>query len=142
MAHDAASGVTAVDYQFGAVPYGSVIVAGVIGSDDYTVVGGEGLRSDGHGLHIFVVVMAHFVELGEVRVVIVEIRAALLEQFHYFQGGRFTQIVDIFFVGDAEDQQLRAFETFFVIVEGRGDGVDNVVRHGGVHFAGQFDEAR
>ena len=141
MAHDAASGVTGVDHEFGAVHNGRVIVAGVIGGNDHTVVAGERLWGDGHGLHIFVVVMAHFVELGEVRIVIVEVRATLLEQFHDFQGGRFTQIVDILFVGDAEDKQFRALRTFLVIVERRGDGVDNVIRHGGVHFAGQFDEA-
>jgi hypothetical protein len=142
MAHYPTSGVAGVDHQFRAIHNGAVIVAGVIRGDDYAVVGREGLRGDGHGLHFFVVIMSHFVQLREVRVVIVEIHATLLEQFHDFQCGRFAQIVDVFFVRDTEDEQFGAFETFFLIVERGGDGVDNVVRHRGIHFAGEFNETR
>jgi len=45
----------------------------------------ERLRTQGHGFHIRVVVVAHFVKLREKGIVVVEIRAALFKNLHDFQ---------------------------------------------------------
>ena len=45
---------------------------------------------------------------GEVRIVVADLRSFFLQQFDDGEGGRFAQVVDVFLVGDAEDQDLRA----------------------------------
>jgi len=85
--------------------------------------------------------VAHLVELREIGIVVIEIGAALFEDFHDFQRGGLSQVVDILLIGDAEDQDFGAAEAFLVEVEGFGDGIDDVVGHGGVDFAGELDEA-
>ncbi len=139
---DAASGVARVHDQLGGVDDRRVVVAGVIGGDDDAIVAADGLRVERHRLHVLVVVVAHLVKLREVGIVVVEFRAALLQQLHDFQRGRLAEVIDVFFVGDAEDQDLRTLDRFLAIVESGGDGLDHVIRHRGVHFAGEFDEAR
>ena len=112
----------------------------MVGGDDGGVVFAEGFGGNGHGLHIFKIVVAHFVHLREVRVVVFDLRAALLEQLHNFEGRGLAEVVDVFFIGDTEDQQFRAVEAFLVAVQGFGDGIDDVIGHGSIDFAGQLDE--
>src|SRR5689334_15313321 len=113
---------------------GFVVVAGMIGGDHYGVVARERLGIQRHGLHVLVIVVAHLVKLREVRIVVIELSAALLKELHDFERWRFAEIVHVFFVGHAEQQNLRAFHAFLVIVEGVGGGFGNVVGHGGIHF--------
>src|ERR1700722_14328094 len=87
VAHYATGGVAGVDYQLGGVDDGGVVVAGMVGGDDYAVVAGQGLWVQGHGLHVFVVVVAHLVELGEIGIVVVEFGATLLEELHDLERG-------------------------------------------------------
>src|SRR5580692_618597 len=112
MAHDAARGVARVYYQFGGIDDGYVIVARVIRRNDDSVIASEGLRIQRDGLHVFVVVVAHFVKLREIGVVVFEVRAALLKQLHDLERGRFAQVVDVLFVRHAENQQLRSLRLF------------------------------
>jgi len=41
---------------------------------------------------------------------------------------------DVLFVSHAKNQDLGALETLLVIVQGRGNGIHDVVGHGGVDF--------
>ena len=58
------------------------------------------------------------------------------------RGGRFAQIVDIFFVGHTEDEDARSVERFLMAVQRAADGGKHVIRHVGVDLSSQFDEAR
>src|SRR5579872_1889775 len=137
---DAASGVARVDDQLGRVNDLGVVVAGVVGGNDDAIVTGDGLRVERHRLHVLVVIVAHLVKLREVGIVVVEFGAALLEQLHDLQRGRLAKVIDVFLVGDAEDEDFRALDGFLAIVESGCDGFDHVVRHRGVDFAGELDE--
>ena len=136
MAHDAAGGVARVHDQLGAVNDGHVVVDGMVGGDDHGIVARERLRIQGNGLHVLVIVVAHFVELREVGIVVIERGTALHEELHDFERRGFAQIVHVFFVSHAQDQDFRAFHAFFVIVESVGGSFGDVVRHGGVDLAG------
>src|SRR5580700_10266729 len=137
-----AGGVARVDDVFRGVHDRSVVVAGMIGGDQDSVVLAERLGIQGNGFHVGVVVVAHFVELREVGIVVIETGAALFEDFHDFQGWGFAQVVHVFFVGHAEDENPGAAKAFLMHVQRFGDGIDDVVRHGGVDFAREFDETR
>ena len=115
---------------------GFVVVAGMISGNHHGIVACERLRIQRNGLHVFVIVVAHLVKLGEVRIVVVEGRAALHKELHDLERWGLAQIVHVFFVSHAEQQNLRAFHAFLVVVESVGGGFGHVVRHGGVHFAG------
>src|SRR5262249_54287715 len=78
VSRDAARGVAGVHDDFGSVDDGVVIVAGVVGGDDGRVVLAEALRGQRHRLHVLKIVVAHLVQLREVRIVVVELSAALL----------------------------------------------------------------
>ena len=56
--------------------------------------------------------MAHFEQGGEVRIVVIEHGAAGGEQFEQLQRRRFAEIVNVFFIGHAKQQDFRAFDGF------------------------------
>ncbi len=114
----------------------------MIGGDDRGIVPAQGVGGERHRLHVFKIVVAHFVQLRKVRIVVIDACAALLQQLHDFERRRFAQVVHVLFIRDAEDQQLRTVETFFLAVEGVGDGIYHVIGHRSVDFTSQFDEAR
>ena len=64
------------------------------------------------------------------------------EQLEQLQRRRFAKIVNILLVSHAEQQNFRALDTFLAIVESRGHSIHDVIRHFGIDFAGEFDEAR
>src|SRR5580692_4461453 len=80
--HDPARGVARVYNKSGGVYNCNVIVARVIRRDDNPVIASQGLGIERDGLHVFVVVVAHFVELREIGIVVFEICAALLQELH------------------------------------------------------------
>src|SRR5205823_284437 len=50
-------------------------------------------------------------------------------------------IVNVFFIRDAKYEQLRAIQTFLLLVERRGYRFDHMVGHRSVYFACQLDES-
>jgi len=46
-----------------------------------------------------------------------------------------------FLYATAQNQNPRAFQTFLVIVQRRGNRVNDVIRHRRIDFAGKLDEA-
>ena len=48
----------------------------------------------------------HARQLGNVRVAVGQLGAKLEQQFHQFERGTFTRIVDIFFVGDSRQYRF------------------------------------
>src|SRR6202008_3106054 len=93
VANDAARGVARIDDQLRGMHDGFVVVAGMIGSNHHSIVTRESLWIEWHRLHVPVIVVAHLVELGEVWIVVIELRAALLEELHDFKRWRFTEII-------------------------------------------------
>src|SRR3984885_8280932 len=138
---DASCGVAGVDYQGGVVDDALVVVARVICGDEYAIVAGNPSRAQRDRVLVGEVVVAHFVELREVRVVVIDHGAAFGKQFEELERGRFTEVVDVFLVSYAEEQDFRAFNAFLTLVKRCTDGVDYVIGHFGVDFAGQLDEA-
>src|SRR5690242_12589157 len=85
--------------------------------------------------------MTPFEQHREIRIVEADNRTLLLEQFNDGESRRFAKIIHIFLVRHSEDQDARAIERFADVVEGGRDRVDDVVRHGDIDLASQFDEA-
>src|ERR1700720_733664 len=112
----AASGVARVNDKLGVASDGVVIVAGVIGSNQDAIVACEALGRQGNRAHAGKIVVAHFVERGEVGIVVIEEGAASREQFEEFERGRFAEIVHVLFISHAEYENLRSFGLFLAIV--------------------------
>ena len=68
-------------------------------------------------------------------------RAALFEQFHDLQSRAFAHVVDILFVGDPDDEHPRPLDGATAPFAQRADQLaDDVARHCGIDFAGEFNE--
>src|ERR1700722_13880638 len=109
----------------------------MIGGDDHAVVRGQVGRGEIDRSHVGVVVVAHFVELGEVGVVVLDGCAATDKELHDLEGGGFAQVVPVFLVSNAQHQYPRALQGFLAVIQGTGDRVDNMIGHGGVDLASE-----
>ena len=78
---------------------------------------------------------------GNEGVVVFDFGAFLHEFFHQDERGGLPAVVYVRLVGQTEDEDSGAFNSFAFVVQGVRHFVDDVVRHGGVDFAGQLDEA-
>ena len=79
---------------------------------------------------------------GEVGVAVVHACPRLLQQLDDFVRRRLPVVVDVLLVREAEHQHPRQLHGLGLVVERLGHLRDDVVRHRGVHLAGQLDEAR
>src|SRR5712692_1147676 len=109
VAADAARGVARVHHHLRRIGDRLVIVAGMIGGDHHGVVTCQRFRRQLHRAHLRIIVVPHLVELREVRIVVIHQRAALSQQLHDLQRGRFTQIVYVLLVGYSQHQHARTF---------------------------------
>lgn len=76
------------------------------------------------------------------RIVVVHRSAAFFEEVEERVGWRLPVIVHIGLVGQAEEEDAAAVYGLLHAVEGEHRLFHHVLRHGGVHLAGEFDEAR
>ena len=77
-----------------------------------------------------------------VGVVVVDPRARFVEQLDDAQSRAFPHVVDIFLVGNADDQNARAGEAFTeAAVELVAEAANDVARHARIDFPGEFDKA-
>src|SRR5690606_20592465 len=75
-------------------------------------------------------------------VVLVHVRAFLLEQTDHIQRGRFVPVVYIGLVRRAADETLRAFQGVASLAERIDDALDHVAWHVRINLGRQLDEAR
>src|SRR6267154_1620355 len=95
VAHHAARGVARIDHQLCAIGNRRKVIARMVGSDNHGIVTSQRLRIQGHRFHALVIEVPHLVQFWEIRIVIVQNRAALLQKLHDFQRRRFPQIVHV-----------------------------------------------
>lgn len=109
----------------------------VIGRDQNSVKGADGLLVPSHGFHAHqVAIFPGFRDFCHVRIIIGRFAAALLNKFYEFQRRTFTNIGHIFLVGETDHQHLGAAERLAgTDVEGFRDPPDDMTRHAGVDFA-------
>src|ERR1039458_3395193 len=131
-------GVAGIDDQLGFGNDAAIVVVGVVGHDDDAVVLAEVFQFG--ALHLQVVFPA-FSDEGEVGIVVANLRSVFLQQFDDGERRRLAEIVDVFFVGHAEDEKLRAIHRFLVPVQRVAYRGENVVRHVVVDLSGKLDEA-
>ena len=77
------------------------------------------------------------------RIMIVDAGSALYEEFHKRERGAFTNVRDVLFVRQPDDQnsggpQRDSLGSVKLMIEARHD----MARHGDIDFAGEFDETR
>ena len=70
------------------------------------------------------------------------LRAALREFFEQPVARRLPFVIHVGFVGKAKDKNPAALDRFAPVIERIRNTVNDIIRHGGVDLAGQFDEAR
>lgn len=83
---------------------------------------------------------AGFGDDGNERVVVVDQSPGCFEFFNQDIAGRLPVIVDIRLVGETENENFAAIDGFFLIIESGHGAADDVIRHGPVDLAGEFDE--
>jgi len=109
------------------------VIGGMVGDDEDGVEGGQIVeRRAGHVEGV----MAALTDSGEEGIVVADDGALVAEQFEDGERRGFAQVVDVAFVGQAEDQDFGAFDGLGLVVESVGDLFDDEVGHGGVDFAG------
>src|ERR1700722_12370829 len=135
---DASGGVARIDYQLCFLNNLFVVVIGVVGDDEHTVIFAQVLEF--RALHLQIV-FSSLADEREVRVVITHHRAIFLQQLDDGKRGGFAQVVDVFLVGYAQHQHTRAVDRFLVAIECAAHRGQNVVGHVGVDFSREFDEA-
>src|SRR3989442_1040610 len=86
--------------------------------------------------------MTHHGQNRNVRVIIRYNRAPALQQLHDLECRRLAWVIDIFLVGHAKYANPAPLDRFFFVIEGVSDAVDDVLRHRGIDFAREFNEAR
>ena len=141
-AGDGGHGVAGVDDEGG--PGGELGEVGgaVVGGDDDGVLLADGFLAPGlGGGSLPAGVLAGGADEGDVGVVVGDGGAEGGEAVEEFEGGGFAHVVDVGFVGEAEEEDAAAFDGFAVVVEGAHGAVDDVLGHGAVHLSGEFDEA-
>lgn len=114
----------------------------MVGGDDHGVGPADPGRSQGDGLElqpgVFPVPFRH----RDVRVVVLHPGALPLEEADDLQGRRFPLVVDVFLVGDAQDQDPRAAKGSALGGQNLERLVDDALGYLGVDLAGQLDELR
>jgi hypothetical protein len=118
-----------------------VVHVGMVGDKEDGVLGGEGLGVQGDGAKAAIVgVAAGEADLGDVRVVVSDFGAEVVEKVHDFEGGAFAGVVNVLLVGDSEEEDFGTFDGFAASVEGEGELLDDVLGHLHVDLAGELDE--
>src|SRR5712692_3283772 len=134
---DSARSVAAIYYKLRFIHNARVIVIGVVGHDENAIVLAE--VSKGRALHLQIIVPA-LADGGKVGVVVTHFRALGTQQLDNGERWGFTEIVHIFLVSHAQNQNARSIQCFFFAVQRRGNSAHHVIRHVGVDFTGQFDK--
>src|SRR5690606_31677283 len=117
--------VARVDHDGGVLSNPGIIEAGVVGHDDDRIRRADGLLGERHRLQVDTLA----VEVRHVRVVIADVRTALLQQADDVQRGAFTQVVNVALVRRAQNQDVRAVDRLTHLVERIHDLRDDVQRH-------------
>src|ERR1035441_2119844 len=112
--NDALGGVAGVDHQLRFGHNARIVIACVVGDDEYGVVLAEILqRSAGH-VEVIAPPVSHS---REERVVVENFGSGLAEQLDDGQRRRLAQIVDIALVGKAENKYARTLHALLLLVE-------------------------
>src|SRR5574337_2203720 len=85
--------------------------------------------------------MAHLAQAWNIGIMIGDLSSPLSQQFHDPQRRRLANVVNVPLVSDAEHQDSGAVQRLAMLVERSCYRLRNVVRHGGVDLAGEFNEA-
>ena len=108
---------------------------GIVALDGFAVPG-DGAGAGPVGM------LARGADDRDVGIVVTEGRPALLEQIQEDVARGLAVVVHVGLVGQAEDEDLAALDRLAVVVERLRDAVHDMLRHGGIDFARQLDEAR
>src|SRR5262249_21287892 len=90
VARDAARRGARVDDYFWGGHRGLGFLTGKVGGGDCGFLMAEGLPPGRDGVDSFEIVVAHSVQLRKVRIVVIELGAALLQELHDFEGRGFA----------------------------------------------------
>src|ERR1022692_749436 len=121
---DALGGVAGVDDQLGFADDLFIVVIGVVGDDHDAVVVAQFVQFRAFHLQI---VLASLADEREVGIVVADLGASLLQQFDDGEGGGLAQIIDIPFVGHAQDEDARPVDRFLAPVQRSADGSQYVI---------------
>src|SRR5437868_3399383 len=110
----------------------------MVGDDEYAFVLAEIV--EWNAVHSQIV-FAALADKGEIGIVVADFGSLLPQQLNNGEGRRFTEVVDVFFVGDAQYQDFGTFQRFLALIERVDHGAQYVVRHGSIDFAGKLDES-
>src|SRR5579871_465777 len=102
---DAARGVPGVHHEAGLGNDAGVVVIGVNGDDQDAVIVLHRVERNAVELEV---VLAALGQDGEVRIVVGDFGALLLQELDDGEGGGFAQVVNILFIGDAQNQDASA----------------------------------
>ena len=80
------------------------------------------------------------VQVGDKGIVIAHLSALLLQKMDHIQRRGFTQVINIGFIGHAQNQHLAAIGRLLHQVERILNLAQRVARHIGVDLGGQFNE--
>ena len=95
----------------------------------------------GQGLRLGLQLRAIQLKLRHIRIAVGQPGAAPFQQQHDIQGGGFPEILDVLFIGDAQDVDVRSLHRLADVVERILDLVHHEVGHLAVNIARQLDEA-
>src|ERR1700687_1079575 len=114
---DVPGGVARVHYLRGIRDDHSIVDRAMVGQNQHCVVPGNALRRDGHRFH-FVVEAVLLLEPRDVGVVVLDLRAALLEQADHAKRRALAHVVDVPLVGGAENEQAGSVQGLGLVGEG------------------------
>jgi parallel beta-helix repeat protein len=135
---DASCGVPCIDNQLGLAYDIAVVVAGVIGHDQYAVVVAQVFQRRAPELQV---ILSAFVQHWKEWVVVADSRALCSEQLDDRQGWRFAKIVYILFIGDAQDEHARTVYGFASAIQGGPHRFQHVMWHCTVDLTREFDKS-
>ena len=81
-------------------------------------------------------------DFRDVRIVVGNLRPQIGQCVHQGKGRRFPHVVNVLLVGQSHEEDATALHRLGTLVEGLHRALHHPVRHTGVDFSRQFDEAR
>ena len=109
-------GIARVDDQTCMAHNGGIVIAGMVRGNDDHVILCQGFRREFHAFQAEIV-FSHLRETRKIRVIVIDTRPAVLKKFHDSQTGRLASVVNIFLVGDPQDQYSGILEALFALVQ-------------------------
>ena len=108
----------------------------MVGGKDDAISRGKYLVAEFNALPVSAMLVRYF---WNIWIVVLHLRSLMRHKAHHFERGAFARIVDVWLVGDAQEEDRRAIHRLLMPVEGKGDFIHHAIGLKVIDLAGRID---